>query len=250
MFRQLTDLNSRQFCGLLSGDTNCMNDLWNVDLHSHTLWSKDCLTSFDTILRLCKERGIDRIAITDHNTAEGALALQELAPDLIVVGEEIMTTQGEILAYFVRESVPAGLTPEETIKRLRDQKAAISVAHPFDRLRKGAWREEDLLRIADKVDAIEIYNARCLYTADNDRALAFAKQHGLPGTTGSDGHSSSEYGRAMARMQPFEGPGDFLASLRQADYIRRTSPAYVHVLSKAAKWMKKLGLRQRLWEGG
>ena len=108
-----------------------MNERWNVDLHSHTLWSKDCLTSFDTIFKLCEKRGIDRIAITDHNTAEGALALQKLAPDLIIVGEEIMTPQGEILAYFVQESIPAGLSPEETIRRLRDQGAVISVSHPI-----------------------------------------------------------------------------------------------------------------------
>ena len=81
-----------------------MNQLWNVDLHSHTLWSKDCLTSFETIIQLCLRRGIDRIAITDHNTAAGALAMHKIAPDLVIVGEEIMTTEGEILAYFVQES--------------------------------------------------------------------------------------------------------------------------------------------------
>lgn len=227
-----------------------MSELWNVDLHSHTLWSKDCLTSFDTILHLCHERGIDRIAITDHNTAEGALALQKIAPDQIIVGEEIMTTQGEILAYFVQESIPAGLSPEEAIRRLRDQRAVISIAHPFDRLRKGAWQEVDLRRIADQVDAIEIFNARCLYLEDNERALKFAKEYNLPGTAGSDGHSSPEYGMTMTRMQPFESAGDFLASLKQADYVKRLSPAYVHLFSKAAKWTKKLRLRQRLWKGG
>src|SRR5262249_45068783 len=143
---------------------------------------------------VCKKRGVDRIAITDHNTAEGALAMQKLAPDLVIVGEEIMTTQGEILAYFVSESVPARLTPQETIKRLRAQEAVISIAHPYDRLRKGAWQEVDLLKIVDQIDAIEIFNARCLYREDNEKALAFAQKHGLPGTAGSDGHSFPEYG--------------------------------------------------------
>lgn len=227
-----------------------MTERWNVDLHSHTLWSRDCLTQFDTIIRLCQQRGVDRIAITDHNTAEGALQMQKRAPDLVIVGEEIMTTEGEILAYFVRESVPAKLTPDETIRRLRDQGAFISVSHPFDRLRKGAWGEEALLRIADKVDAIEIFNARCLYSEDNDKAIAFAKAHNLPGTAGSDAHSRPEYGQAMTRLHPFEGPSDFLAALKDAEYIQRLSPAYVHGFSTAAKWSKKLGLRKRLWEGG
>ncbi|MEP7293703.1 MAG: PHP domain-containing protein, partial [Chloroflexota bacterium] len=106
------------------------SELWNVELHSHTLWSKDCVVAFETIIRLCQQRGVDRIAITDHNTANGALAMQKLAPDLVIVGEEIMTDRGEILGYFMQESIPAGLTPDETIKRLREQGAVISVSHP------------------------------------------------------------------------------------------------------------------------
>lgn len=227
-----------------------MSEIWNVDLHSHTLWSRDCVVPFDRIINLCQRRGINRIAITDHNTAEGALALQKIAPELIIVGEEIMTPQGEILAYFVRESIPEGLSPEETIRRLRDQGAVISVSHPFDRLRKGAWKEADLLRIVDKVDAIEVFNARCIYPADNLKALAFAQAHNLLGTAGSDAHSAPEYGKAMTRLVPFHDAASFLTALRTADYVRRLSPAYVHINSTTAKWSKKLGLRARLWEGG
>ncbi|HEX2905503.1 MAG TPA: PHP domain-containing protein [Phototrophicaceae bacterium] len=227
-----------------------MSELWNVDLHSHTLWSKDCLTAFETIITVCQQRGIHRIAITDHNTADGALALQKLAPELIIPGEEIMTTQGEILVYYVQESVPARLTPEETIRRLRDQGAIISVSHPFDRLRHGAWREADLSRIVGLVDAIEVFNARCLYPEDNDRAIAFAQQHGLAGTVGSDAHTRVEYGRAVLQMPPFEGAQAFLAALREAQVKPGLSPFYVHLGSTLAKWSKKLGLRPRQWEGG
>jgi hypothetical protein len=206
---------------------------------------------FETIIELCQRRGIDRIAITDHNTADGALAMQKIAPDLVIVGEEIMTTQGEILAYFVRESIPAGLTPDETIRHLRDQGAVISVSHPMDRLRKGAWQKEDLLRIVDQVDAIEIFNARCMFGQDNDKALAFAEAHNLIGTVGSDAHIRPEYGRSMTVMRPFENdPEDFLDALRTADYIKRLSGYYVHFGSKAAKWAKKLGLQERMWAGG
>ena len=228
-----------------------MSETWNVDLHSHTLWSKDCLTSFERIVRLCHQRGVDRIAITDHNTCDGALAMQRIAPELVIVGEEIMTTQGEILAYFVRESVPAGLTPEETIRVLRDQGAVISVSHPFDRLRKGAWQEDDLLRIIDQVDAIEIFNARCLFPADNARAQAFARDHELTGTAGSDAHTRPEYGRAMTVMRPFaHDPEDFLDALHTASYLERYSGQYVHFGSSIAKWAKKLRLRKRMWPGG
>jgi hypothetical protein len=228
-----------------------MKPLWQVDLHAHTLWSKDCLTEFDTIIRLCEKRGVDRIAITDHNTATGALAMQTIAPELVIAGEEIMTTQGELLAYFVKESVPAELSPEETIRRLREQGAVISVSHPFDRLRKGAWREEDLTRIVDLVDAIEIFNARCIYAEDNRRAAEFAARHHRIGTAGSDAHTRTEYGMARVEMRPFNyDPEDFLDALREAHYVQRLSSAFVHVGSKAAKWSKKLGLKPRQWEGG
>jgi len=227
-----------------------MNERWNVDLHSHTYWSKDCLSRFERIAALCKQRGVDRIAITDHNTAEGALAFQKIAPDLVIVGEEIMTTEGEILGYFVRESVPAGLTPMETIRRLRDQGAVISVSHPFDRLRKGAWGEAALTRIAEHVDAIEIFNARCIYSADNEQALLFAAQHGMIGTVGSDAHSAPEYGRAMTCLQPFHDAPSFLQALHSAEYLKRLSPVYVHGFSSLAKWSKRLGLRPRQWPGG
>jgi len=223
---------------------------WQVELHSHTNWSKDCVVDGDTIIRLCERRGIDRIAITDHNTADGALAMQKTAPDLIIVGEEIMTDRGEILGYFMQESIPAGLTPDETIRRLRDQGAVISVSHPFDRLRKGAWHEEDLLKIIDKVDAIEVFNSRCMFAEDNAKAIRFAEKHNLTGTVGSDAHSRVEYGRALVRMQPFEGASDFLLSLRVAQHVNRYSSWFVHLNSKTAKWSKKLGFRQRLWEGG
>lgn len=220
-----------------------MTALWNVDLHSHTFWSKDSLTDLETVLRLCEQRGIDRIAITDHNTISGALALKALAPELVIVGEEIMTTHGEILAYYVQEAVPPGLSPEETIRRLRDQGAVISVSHPFDRLRQGAWREDDLLRIVDRIDAVEVFNARCLFPQDNARAAAFATRHSLLGTAGSDAHTGPEYGRALTRLRPFANtPSDFLEALRSAAYTERLSSFLVHFGSSAAKWSRKLKL--------
>lgn len=227
-----------------------MTELWNVDLHSHTRWSKDCLSEFEMIIQLCQLRGINRIAITDHNTADGALAMQKIAPELVIVGEEIMTTEGEILAYFLHESVPAGLTPVETIRRLRDQGAVISVSHPFDRLRKGAWDVEALDRIRDQVDAIEIFNARCLYKEDNQQSLQYATRYNLRGTAGSDAHSRPEYGQAMTQLQPFTDSKSFLLALDRADYIKRLSATYVHGLSTLAKWTKKLGLKKRMWAGG
>ena len=218
---------------------------WNVELHSHTYWSLDCLVQFEQIVALCQQRGVDKIAITDHNTADGALAFKKIAPELVIVGEEIFTTKGELLAYFVKETVPPGLTPQETIERLRDQGAVISVSHPFDMNRRGAWRQDNLDQIIDQVDAIETFNARCLTAGENDRALHYATENQLIGTVGSDAHTPGEYGRATLRMAPFTNADEFRASLASAQSDTRRSPFHVHFSSIFAKWSRKLGLRQQ-----
>ena len=224
--------------------------VWNVELHSHTLWSKDCIVPFERIIARCDQRKVDKIAITDHNTADGALAMAELYPERIIVGEEIMTTKGELLGYFMHESIPRGLTPVEAIRRLREQGAAISVSHPYDRLRNGAWEEADLLEIIDLVDAIEVFNARCVYREDNEKAGALASARGLRGTVGSDAHSKPEYGQATLRLQPFTTPAEFIAALETADRNEHYSANRVHLNSTTAKWRKKLGINKRLWPGG
>ncbi len=171
--------------------------------------------------------------------------MKRMAPGLVIVGEEIMTSEGELLAWFVRESVAPGMSPARTIRILRNQGAVISVSHPFDRLRRGAWRQDHLERIIDDVDAIEVFNARCVCSADNERALAFARKHGIPGSVGSDAHYGPEYGQTLQLMRPFDDdPQDFLDALRSADTLCKSSSHLVHLSSTVAKWMKRAGFRQ------
>jgi predicted metal-dependent phosphoesterase TrpH len=210
-----------------------------LELHAHTFASPDCLLKPADIVRACAERGIHRLAVTDHNTIRGALAVREIAPELVIVGEEIMTTQGELLAYFVQEEVPPHLTPAETVARLRAQGAVISVSHPFDRLREGAWDEADLLALLHLVDAIEVFNARCLFPEDNARALAFAQRHNLPGSVGSDAHSLRELGRARLIVERADTPADLLEGLRRGARVTRLSSPAIHLTSSFAKFWKK-----------
>ncbi len=225
-------------------------DRWLIELHCHTEWSKDSLNTFDQVVAAARRRGIDRIVVTDHNTAEGALLWSGRAPDLFIPGEEIMTTRGELLAWYLKESVPRGLTPQETIRRLRDQGAVIGVAHPFDRVRKGAWQEDHLLEIVDLVDTIEVFNARCFFRDDNARAAQFAAAHGKAGTAGSDAHIAWEYGRAMMRVAPFSDAESLRDAIRGGAIAARPSPWWVHGGSTIAKNLKRFGLKKRLWAGG
>ncbi|MEZ0395621.1 MAG: PHP domain-containing protein [Anaerolineales bacterium] len=211
-----------------------------VDFHLHTSASKDALTTPEALIRAARRRGLDCVVVTDHNTIAGARAAHALDPELVIVGEEIMTTRGEILAAFVTEEVPPGLSPQETICRLRDQGAFISVSHPFDRWRSGAWRLEDLLEITPLVDAVEIFNARCLSPTDNLKAQQFARQHALPGTAGSDAHAALEVGAAHLVLPPFEGPDGLRQVIGAAQVRGRRSPFWVHFLSRYAHLRQKV----------
>ncbi len=210
-----------------------------VEFHCHTAYSKDSLTRPDRLLAACRRKGIDRIVITDHNTLAGALRAKELDPERVVVGVELMTTVGELLAAYVSAEIPAGLPPEEAIASLRAQGAFISVAHPFDRMRKGHWRAEELLRVLPQVDAIETFNARCLWPVYNRRAQAFAREHGVLGTVGSDAHTLGELGQAVMDLEPFHDAASLKAALVRAEPRTKLSGPWVHLYTRYAVWRKK-----------
>ena len=136
-----------------------MNNWLKVEFHCHTLYSKDSANRLAPLLAAARRRGIDRLVITDHNTIQGALAAKVLDPQRVIVGEEVLTDRGELLAAFVREELPRGLPWREAVDRLRAQGAFISVSHPFD-LRRHGWQLEHLIELAPYVDAIEVFNSR------------------------------------------------------------------------------------------
>jgi predicted metal-dependent phosphoesterase TrpH len=212
----------------------------NVEFHCHTIFSKDSLTRPEDLVKTCRRKGIDRVVVTDHNTVAGARAAQAIDPELVIVGEEIATTRGEILAAFVTEEVPQGLTPQETIRRLKDQGAFISVSHPFDQARSGHWQEEDLLEILPDVDAIEVFNSRCMQPRFNEAARRFAEKHKLAGTVGSDAHAAFELGRSLMRLEPFDGPEGLRRVIRKGIPNVRWSPPWVHLTSRYAVLYKML----------
>ena len=212
-----------------------------LEFHCHTNASKDSLTKPEDLIQTARRKGLDRLIITDHNSTRGAIAAQKLDPQLVIVGEEIMTTRGEILAAFVQEEIPEGLTPQETIKILKEQGAFISVSHPFDRLRKGGWEEKDLLEIISEVDAIEVFNSRCMNPKFNVQAKQFAEKYSLAGTVGSDAHGAFEVGTSLMELDQFEGPDGMRKVIRQAKFKTKLSPWWVHFVSRYASMRKKMG---------
>ncbi len=210
-----------------------------VEFHCHTIYSKDSLTRIADLLQAARDFGIDRLAITDHNNIRGALAAKELDPELVIVGEEIRTQRGELLAYYLQEEVPPYLSPAETLARLKAQGAFVSVPHPFD-LRRSGWRTSDLLEIVHQVDAIEAFNSRCAYIGMNDRAAEFAQEHDVAITAGSDAHMIMELGRSTLCLPEFNSADDLRRVIRQGRIEAQLSPFWVNASSAYSKIYKRL----------
>ncbi len=211
-----------------------------MDLHVHTYYSPDALTSPEKLVAACQARGINCIAVTEHDTIRGALAIREACPFKVIVGEEVRTADGEIIGLFLEEEVPPRLSAEETVRRIKKQGALVSVPHPFDRLRRKSLGERALLSIVDQVDIIEAFNARITFASDNERARRFAQEHGLAATVVSDAHTPGELGATYLEAPDFDGPEAFLQSLRQGKPVTRAASPMVHVLSYWARLRRRV----------
>ncbi|HEY2603771.1 MAG TPA: glycosyltransferase [Thermoleophilaceae bacterium] len=207
-------------------------DFIHVDLHMHTDHSPDCATSVDTLLDTAKRAGLGAIAITDHNEVSGALEARTRANGIkVIVAEEVKTAdQGEVIGLFIEEKIPRGLSLEETIAEIRRQGGLVYVPHPFDRMH-AVPDYEHLLKVVEDIDAIEVFNPRVAFSAFNEEAARFAAKYRIVAGAGSDSHVAQGLGSVKIRMRDFDGPEEFLESLRDADIVRKKqSLLYVQAL--------------------
>jgi predicted metal-dependent phosphoesterase TrpH len=210
-----------------------------VDLHTHTNASHDCRVPPELLLEHAEAEGLGAIAITDHNVFSGALEVVKLARrrDIVVIpGEEVKTDgQGEVIGLFLHEEIPRGMSFGDTIAAIRGQGGIVYLPHPFDRMHAipdAATLHEHLAEI----DVFEVYNARLLFDAYNDEALRFARKYNLTMGAGSDAHVLQGLGTGALRMRAFDGPEEFLLSLRTAEILRRPkSLLYLQSLKWAAQ---------------
>jgi predicted metal-dependent phosphoesterase TrpH/glycosyltransferase involved in cell wall biosynthesis len=206
--------------------------LIDVDLHMHTDHSGDCATPVEVLLAEARARGLGAIAVTDHNEISGALEARAKADGVkVIVGEEIKTAdQGEVIGLFIEEKIERGMSLQATIAEIKRQGGLVYVPHPFDRLHS-VPDYEHLLDVLDSVDAIEVFNPRVAITEFNDEAVRFAAKYRIPAGAGSDAHVPQGLGSVRIKMRDFEGPDEFLESLRDADIVRNpASLFYVQAL--------------------
>jgi hypothetical protein len=188
-----------------------------VDLHCHTAYSFDSLSDPLKVAAAAARRGLTHLAITDHDRIDGALRARDRAPEglTVIVGEEVRSAEGDLVALWIEVPIPGGLPASETIARIHAQGGLAGVPHPFDRFRGSAARAGGarLAALAPTVDYVEAFNARVPYGAANERAAAFAREHGLPGVAVSDAHTILEVGIAYTILP---GPISTSAELRHA----------------------------------
>ena len=216
-----------------------------VDLHMHTHFSPDSLVSPERLVARCLKVGLNCIAVTDHNTTEGARVVKSIAPFFVIVGEEVRTSEGEVTGLFLTETIPEGLSIGETARRIKDQGGLVSIPHPFDRFRGEVISRRGLDEVVQYADIVEVFNARNNLSADDRRALDFAREHGLLTSGVSDSHTTMELGRTYVEMPDFDGtPEGFKLALSQGKIVgRRTSPL-IHIVTSLTKIRTRLSRRR------
>lgn len=200
-----------------------------IDLHLHSSASFDCRVSPTEVAERCRRLGLSPVVLTDHDTIAGALELQKRRSD-VIAGQEVMTTEGELMGLFLRTTIPAGLTPEETVHAIREQGGLVCLQHPYDVSRRHL-AQAAIERIAGDIDLVEVVNGRADADA-NRRAQELCTMLGTPAGAGSDAHTIAEIGRVFLEMPAFHDAGDFLDKLRDA-----------RIVQKATGWLSSAGSR-------
>jgi predicted metal-dependent phosphoesterase TrpH len=229
---------------------------WFADLHTHSRASFDSLASPASLVRTASSRGLTHLAVTDHDRIDGALEARryaaELAPDLtVIVGEEIRTAEGDLIALFLDRAIEPGLTAQETIAEVRRQGGLVGIPHPFDRFRGSLLRDAAMERLATEVDWVEGHNGRVAMGRGNERATEFAQAHGLSRIAVSDAHSAFEVGVAYTAfdLDP-STPEGLLAALPGAELIPGRASFYIRLLTPLAKGIQRARGNSRIRPSG
>ena len=215
------------------------------DFHTHTRHSGDCDMPTEALVRSCMAAGLTWVAVTDHNSIAGALEAREIAsliyPDLrIIVGEEVKSAAGDIIGLFLQEEIPKGLSPLDTVKRIKDQGGLVSIPHPFDRIRRGPLPKWALEDVAPHAHFVETLNARTILASDLTRCRELVEWAALSPLGVSDSHTPGELGSAYTEMEDFDGtPSSLIEAVRAGRVVGRKSNPLVHAITAYVKLKKR-----------
>lgn len=179
--------------------------MFKVDLHTHSEASPDGGITATQYAHILSTGQLDALAVTDHNRIDFALKLQGELGDKIIVGEEIMTTAGEIIGLYLTERIAPGLSPQECMRHIKEQGGLVYIPHPFETVRKGLGVEA-LEELLDHIDMIEVVNGRAFFQNRRAKSAIFAKLHRLPGAASSDAHGIRGLGKTYTALKDMPRP--------------------------------------------
>lgn len=213
---------------------------YKIDLHTHSYASLDGGVTAAQYRHALDSGVLDAVAVTDHNRIDAAQALRHDLGDKIIVGEEIMTTVGEIIGLFLTQPVASGLSPAETIKQIKAQNGLVYIPHPFETVRKGL-HPADLEAIAPQIDIMEVYNGRAFAQDRSHQAVVWAKINQLPGVASSDAHGSHGLGRTYTRVSDIPTRANLLTLLKTATPVAGKPSIRALLYPKYHRLRRKLG---------
>ncbi len=211
-----------------------------VDLHLHTHASWDCLSDPEALLAQAEERGVSRLAFTDHNTVDAALEWAERYPDRIIPGEEVKTAEGiDVIGLYLHEEIPKGTPAREVVERVRSQGGITYLPHPYASGKGGGGRYAE--ELAPLMDVVEVFNGRLHPGRLNAPGVDLAhRYHRLRGA-GSDAHTVGEVAGAYVEVPVHDNtPEGLRGALRRGRPAGRTASNLVHLASTWAKVHKKV----------
>lgn len=220
-----------------------MNKL-RVEVHTHTKYSKDSILGKYLYLIMLKIRKIDVIAITDHNTIKGGVEYKKFLEKYgirVIVGEEIFTTKGEIIGLFLENEIPAKLSPEETIKKIKKQNGIVYIPHPYDEKRyKTVLPIDEIEKNIKEIDIIECHNGRNISQNFSIKQEGIADKYKKLKMVGSDAHIFFELGRNFNIIENFNSKEEFLKNLQTIEFNKRKCIKISHQLTKIVRLIKLL----------
>lgn len=220
-----------------------------ADFHCHTRHSPDSRLAEDRFVSLAVERGLTHVAVTDHNTIEGSVAVRARAAEMgmddrlaVILGEEVSSADGEIVALFIEETIPRDLSAEATADAIHEQGGLVSVPHPYDPFRRSHITADALERLATshRIDMLEVFNSRVTLGRHNEDAATFASRHGIPGVACSDSHTGMEVAMSFNALPAFSTASELKAALPVNEWHGSRTTKLVHLGTRwavASKWI-------------
>lgn len=231
-------------------------DLAFADFHCHTRHSGDSRLGEDDFIRRAIDRGLTHVAVTDHNTVDGSLAVAERTRSLgvedqltVIVAEEVTSADGEIVGLFLSTTIPRDLSAEDTADAIHAQGGLVSVPHPYDPFRRSHISPEALERLAEtgRIDLMEVFNSRVTLNRHNQAAADFAVRHGIPGVACSDSHTGMEVAMSFNALPAFSTATELKAALGRNEWHGSRTTRLVHLGTRWAAITKRV---QRLLGSG